>query len=182
MEESNAKIRAFVAIDIPEELKDSLLSINLDRKMFRMVSRDNLHITLFFLGNITSRQIEIVEGIIGRLLLSPFRISIVGIDVFTRSRPRVIYAKIAEGAQALSGLYNAMKGEIGACCKIEEREFVPHLTIARAKGIKRGGFEVIEKYSEKEFGAFECREIKLKRSVLSSSGPTYSDLFVKELS
>ena len=65
----------------------------------------------------------------------------------------------------------------------EKRAFSAHLTVARVRSPR--GIEklapVLEKYKNADFGALPVAEIKLKRSVLSREGPTYSDMEVVKL-
>jgi len=182
---TGSKTRAFIAVEIPEQIRLGLASIVI-KQNFRIVKPENIHITLFFLGSITDEQIEAVKRVMYGIDMHKFIISIKGIGAFTPRAPRVIFAQIEQGSEALSGMFERMRDEISKYCKIESREFIPHITIARSTIIdsaSKGAIgELMHDYKDHDFGSFECNGIVLKKSVLSSAGPTYSDLFFKVFS
>ncbi len=65
----------------------------------------------------------------------------------------------------------------------ERRKFSPHVTIARVKRRKNKDKleEVIQQFSNTEFGEVPVNKIILKKSVLTSQGPIYSDILVISL-
>ena len=66
--------------------------------------------------------------------------------------------------------------------KDKRSQFKPHLTIARLnkKKINYKTFEIfknlINENKDSTFGVFKINQIRLKKSVLTPSGPIYSDL------
>jgi 2'-5' RNA ligase len=60
--------------------------------------------------------------------------------------------------------------------KREERPFMPHITLARTReGCSAGAArELIETSKSEEFGEQLMDTLRLKKSVLSPEGPTYS--------
>jgi len=64
----------------------------------------------------------------------------------------------------------------------KRKEFKAHLTIGRlrSKNINYNNFNIFKKLIHEnknlEFGTFKINEVKLKKSVLTPKGPTYSDL------
>ncbi|MCL4373788.1 MAG: RNA 2',3'-cyclic phosphodiesterase [Candidatus Marsarchaeota archaeon] len=185
MEGSGGTIRAFIAIDVPKQIRQDIASLLSGLNGFRPVDEANMHITLFFLGDITSEQVECVKAVMDRASFAPFDISINGVGAFTASMPRVLFVGISQGSDKIKGVFHGMQGGIAECCDIEERDFVPHITIARARDVHssaRAAKEFIEKYSSRDFGQFLCNAIALKKSVLTSSGPEYTDLYVKAFS
>lgn len=188
MSEQNEKTRAFIAVDLPEEIKSKILetSSTLDPVALRAVGSDQLHITLFFLDNVDGRQIDGVKSALSKLDERRFEVSLGGVGTFDISRPRVLFANVTKGYENLLGVYSRLFGDLEVLrIKMEDREFSPHVTIARLKhaGPKEIGAarKAVEDFARKEFGGFVCSSIKLKRSELTSKGPIYTDLFVKEL-
>lgn len=116
-----------------------------------------------------------------------FEVSLNGIGTFDLSRPRVLFVNIVKGYEALRQIYSDLFGDIAALnIKMEEREFSPHVTVARLKGFGAKEMDsarkAVEEHSHQDFGSFLCSSIKLKQSVLTDRGPVYTDLFTKELS
>ena len=64
----------------------------------------------------------------------------------------------------------------------KRKEFKAYLTIGRlkSKNINYNNFNIFKKLIHEnknlEFGTFKINEVKLKKSVLTPKGPTYSDL------
>ncbi|MGC8652046.1 MAG: RNA 2',3'-cyclic phosphodiesterase [Candidatus Micrarchaeia archaeon] len=178
-------MRAFIAIEVPEQIRQRIASLGAGLGGFRSVGQENMHITLFFLGSITFEQMQSVKSAMDKLAIQPFAIEVSGVGSFTQSVPRVLFAKISQGAENIIGIFRIMRSEIAACCKIEDRELVPHITIARARNASMGfkeATEFISRYKDYNFGRFQCDAITLKKSVLSSKGPEYANLYVRELS
>ncbi|MGC8669857.1 MAG: RNA 2',3'-cyclic phosphodiesterase [Candidatus Micrarchaeia archaeon] len=171
--------RSFIAIDIPESIKEKFKSISIDQSL-RKVSIENIHITLLFLGNVPEARIKDVIAVLDSLNTESFDISIKGLGTFDGSMPRVLFAKIAAN-EKLEEIYGILYSKLESICTLEKRGFIPHVTIARSKGHEgsRQIKDLVEKYGNTEFGIFKCNSVKLKKSLLSASGPVYSDLFVK---
>ncbi len=107
---------------------------------FRLVSNENLHLTLKFLGDVSGEQVEAVrEGYQelseSRLLSSPQRIVFDVLGAFSSwKRPRVIWLGSSARCEELiefSRKADSLFQEIGFVS--EEREYKPHVTIARSR-------------------------------------------------
>ncbi|MEM1714089.1 MAG: RNA 2',3'-cyclic phosphodiesterase, partial [Desulfurococcaceae archaeon] len=103
-----------------------------------------------------------------------------GIGVFPNmSRPRVIWAGVSEGADRLIDLakiIEAIVRKIGI--PPDKEEFVPHITIARVKGLRNIDklIKAIYNFTNIDFGVSEITGIYVKKSVLTPRGPIYSNL------
>jgi 2'-5' RNA ligase len=65
----------------------------------------------------------------------------------------------------------------------ESRPFTPHITVARVKsgtGIE-SAVRLIEESEGMEFGSFQVKDIRLKKSTLTPTGAIYEDLGVVSL-
>ena len=80
----------------------------------------------------------------------------------------------------LLGNYNLINNKLKDSNIQKYQRFVPHLTIARVKKCEDNKYiqEVIEKYKNIIFGQEKINKIKLKKSILTSNGPIYSNLHV----
>ncbi|MGC8687334.1 MAG: RNA 2',3'-cyclic phosphodiesterase [Candidatus Micrarchaeia archaeon] len=178
-------VRSFIAVDLPDDVKNKISGFYSVLKGLdvRSVRWENLHITIMFLGNINNEQLDAARSAIENIEAQKFLIELRGIGAFSLSNPRVLFINIKEGAGRLRDIYSKLAGRLSDSIHIEEREFVPHLTIARAGPAKDRAkiASIIDSYSDYEFGSFECNAITLKASKLTSAGPFYRDLFLKEL-
>ena len=61
-------MRTFIAIDLPQPLKENIDQIQTDLKQcdlsFKWVKAENIHLTLKFLGNIEEKQLDDIKKII----------------------------------------------------------------------------------------------------------------------
>ncbi len=134
-------IRVFVALEmdnriqirldeIQEELKKSGVSI-------RWVKPENIHLTLKFLGQITSGQTEQIKRALGKTAKTkkPFFISLGKLGAFPRPEyPRVIWVGIEEGNKKTVQLNKELETHLQMLgFTPEAREFIPHLTLGRIR-------------------------------------------------
>jgi len=175
---SEAK-RLFLAINLPEEIKNEIysqFSSNLPLKECKVVDKGNLHITLKFIGYMGEEGIEELKEKINGIEFPKFE---AGLENFGSFRNRVVWVGVGKGSDEISKL----AAEVNNVLKTQEERFHPHVTIARNKFLKREQLDhIIETLGKKEFGkSFEVESIDLMESELSQKGPKYSLLFKKEL-
>ena len=168
-------MRVFICIEIPEEIKNSIASVQntLEQSNIRMVDKNILHITLNFLGNFKEGDIPKLYQKLSKINFKGFMISLRGVDVFRNGKTDgIIFIQIFDGKNDLERLSEI----INDCLEIKNKEdFVPHVTIARVKE----SYEIwnkIEAYKNKYFGEFFVTSIKIKNSTLTNEGPIYKDL------
>ncbi len=167
-------MRSFIAIELPEPIRDELAKVQeeLPRDGIKLVGKENLHLTLKFLGEIDGKKVEEVRGVLKTVSFDPFLINVHGIGVFPNERHvQVIWAgaKGKELELLADNVNNALARECG------QEPFKGHITIARVKR-KLDLQSFLEKYAHTDFGAFECTDFMLKESVLTASGPHYSKI------
>jgi 2'-5' RNA ligase len=176
-------MRTFVAIDLSPEIKDQLgdlvNSLRLLARNIKWVARENYHLTLKFLGEISDSQAETVRTVIEEVLKrhQQFLLIMKGTGSFPpgQNRMRVIWAGVAEG-KALLGLQQDLEESLSKKgFPREDRPFSPHLTIGRAKVPENQERlrKELEKCSQKEFGSMSVREITFFQSILHPEGPEY---------
>lgn len=178
-------LRVFIAVDFQEgeakrrviDVQEALSETGADLKL---VEPENLHITLRFLGEIEKDLIDRIKLELSTIRFQPFNIQFEGIGVFPDlKRINVIWIGIVKGNIELLDLYGRINQALARCgLPPERRGFSPHLTIARVRSgrnIERLSRRIIE-LRELEIGGFEVDSFKLKRSILTPSGPIYSTL------
>ena len=109
-----------------------------------------------------------------------FDLALEGAGAFPNVRsPRVIWIGTdPAGGQKLVSLAGTVRGVIPKSIQTEKRPLTPHVTALRVKGRIPGAKEILNRYERNRFGSYTVQEIKLKKSVLSPAGPTYSDILV----
>jgi RNA 2',3'-cyclic 3'-phosphodiesterase len=179
------QIRSFVSIDIDDEqilskvesIMSSLSSLGGDLKP---VERENIHLTLKFLGNLGPAKLSEVKSALGRVKFEPFSLEIKGAGAFPNlKRMNVIWVGIGDGWSLAQQIFEQTERVLHeAGFSRETRPFSPHITIARVRsGRKRDEVAAfLEHLADESFGTFNADRVRLKQSVLSPSGPTYSTL------
>ncbi len=184
-------VRAFIAVEIEDrttltniiKVRDTLTSLGLDVKP---VEDENLHITIRFLGEISTHTIEGIKKILSSIpsIMKSFSVTIKGIGAFPSVvRPRVIWVGITDGADELTLIRNTIDKEINRVRLNEvhrdQHGFSPHITLARVRSFKN--IERFQKlyneYQDYLFGISPVTSIKLKQSILTPQGPIYRDIF-----
>jgi 2'-5' RNA ligase len=183
-------VRSFVAVDIEaqdvvrkiEEVQREVLKLGLDIKL---VERENLHLTLRFLGEVPQSNVDAAIRALAQLRFSKFQIGLADVGVFPDlSRPRVLWIGVSQGVEKLRELADAVRKAVDRYAEHrEDREFTPHLTIGRVKSGRNIDKlrELLGRYRGVEFGVVTVDKVKLKKSTLTPRGPIYSDLFVLTL-
>jgi RNA 2',3'-cyclic 3'-phosphodiesterase len=182
-------LRAFVAVEVPERVVDSLgefqKEISATGADVKLVERENLHLNLKFLGEISEAQAAEVQSRLGRLSQRGGNVAVRGVGAFpSQSRPRVVWAGVAREHEALlTPIAQEVIGVLEGIGESDDRPFRAHITLGRVRSSRnlQALGELLRQNSEKEFGAFTMSEIKLKSSALTPSGPVYKDMGVFRL-
>jgi 2'-5' RNA ligase len=171
--------RVFIAVNIPNKVKEeiSVLLESIQKEKYRIVKKENMHITLCFLGNISKRKIEeLREGMQTLSSIEKFEIELNGIGHFNE---RVIWLGTGKGTEEINFLAKKTCESID----ILSENFHSHITLARNKGARKEEVkELVEKLRENNFKkTVKITSIELMESILHKSGPEYKILFKIDL-
>lgn len=175
-------IRLFVALEIPQPVKDRLIEIRKsvcdDEIKFRWEPEEKFHITLKFIGDINEKFLEQIKS---DLLFLENHKKLEGIVrqfgfFFRDGIPSILWAslelvpevnKIVAELEDLFTKYGIQK---------EKRKFKPHLTLLRIK--KDPGKDFINSFKAVNFEPliFQSDKIILFQSELTKSGSKYYEL------
>jgi 2'-5' RNA ligase len=174
-------MRAFIAIDLPENIRAILRR---KQASFRSASSDarwaqpeGIHLTLKFLGEVSDGKVsEVCESLkkLGRF--EAFTMGLKGFGFFPDARrPRVFWVGV-EALASLSRLAEQVEEAMG-CIGFarEERAFRPHLTMARFRVPRPQPAlqTLLVQQGDQEIGNFEVSEFFLFESKLSPHGAEY---------
>lgn len=175
-------IRAFVAVKVSGEVADALENFLAELRplaRIRWVRREQFHITLKFLGELSREVIEQVkESLEGMKYFEPFVVGLDHVGAFPNlSSPRVLWLGGESGALELGRLAREVDECLSEECGLERevRRFRAHMTLARLRD-SRLPEELVRKLGEVPSMEFECSELYLMRSQLTPRGPIYSQL------
>jgi 2'-5' RNA ligase len=134
-------MRTFVAVFPPPELREGLFRAARDlptSKDFRLIGPEKLHLTLKFLGDVAEDDLDRVAQALGRLRgrHEPFEVSTSGFGAFpSEKRARILWAGVGEGSGPLRAVAQSVENLLEpAGFGREQRPYVPHLTLGRARG------------------------------------------------
>lgn len=176
-------MRTFIAIEIRNEIVlNAITKIQSEFKLKATpVSKQNMHFTLFFLGEISQDIVENVKQVLSHLSFQPMQVKFTHIGVFPNSKfPKIIWIGVDEvGSKQLMEVAAQVEKRLAPIGFRPDKPFKPHMTIFRIKTKNDGDIaKILEKYKYVELGQETITEIKLKQSILTSNGPIYSDLQV----
>lgn len=188
MTHQDDSIRAFIAISLPGGVQRFLAGLQSDLKNRGITGSwpraDSMHLTLRFLGNIPSDQIE---GIRESMLKaaqnsSPCILGASGIGVFPSvKKPRVIWSGIKGETHSLERIHRELEAALfrSIGLKKENRRFAPHFTLARVKKPvhPREMIQIMQAYQKTSSPEFKAGDIKLFKSELGPSGAQHALLF-----
>jgi len=180
--------RIFIAINLPEDIKKRLADYRLKWPELpcRWTKRENLHITLIFLGYLNDEEIlDIIKTTqevasqsssfsinLNRIIYGP-----------PKKPPRMVWAE-GEKSQELANLQNDLENALASSeTSINEnsgeiRPYSPHITLGR---IKTWEFRQVEKEERPEISEeisliFPVESIEVMKSQLKRTGPEYAIL------
>jgi 2'-5' RNA ligase len=176
-------VRLFLAIPVPEEAKRALTAAQRQVEsgapgFFRWTREDQIHLTLYFLGEMESEQ-PVIEAV-GQVAQPKFELEIQGLVVLPEPHvPRILAAGTAGDVQPLRSLQRKLADTVFPIAAFKEtRGFSPHVTFGRlkqgmpgnAKALKRtlaaldppksdrftvGNFELVQSRTEQQGATYE---------------------------
>jgi 2'-5' RNA ligase len=173
--------RAFISVDLPELDAIKALAEELRRTgaALKLVDPARIHLTLKFLGpteeSLVPKIVEVMRQSVAGV--RPFTVRLVGTGAFPNlNRINVLWVGM-EGADPLVEIARRLEaGTETLGYPKEGRDFSPHVTIARVKD--RRGLDavrrVLEAHARDAFGQVLVDRIRLKKSILTPTGPVYS--------
>lgn len=183
-------IRSFIAISLPQKIKEQLENISQNLKgqfpcsnsKISWVKPKSIHLTLKFLGYINKSQVDSIVTKLDEIAqdTKAFNITIEGLGVFPNlSHPRVIWVGIKEGEKGICLLQRQVEAKMADLgFPMEKKEFSAHFTLGRVKSVKSRSvisraFHAIE---DQYIGIMRVDHINLMKSTLLSQGAEYETL------
>lgn len=190
-------MRVFIAMDVKDE--GSIANMLKVQREFtnlvlnaKPVSKEQLHFTLLFLGEIDSSMLERVKERLSKMIFEPVNVVYRGVGAFPSMRhPRIIWVGVDPNTTSkLIDIARGVEDRLEPLGFKSDKQFTPHITLLRVKegnSSRRsrrsedlGGDALataICKHSSTYFGSDTLDEIKVKKSDLMREGPIYTDMF-----
>ena len=175
-------MRLFVAVEIDDALKDKIVGLQTKvlEPAVKLVERQNLHITLVFLGNVPDEQVLKIQTALREVKMAPFDVEIGGVGTFPSSGRR-INAVWVDCKGPLAELAAKIDEALKPLGFTRDKTFVSHLTIGRVKRRPERLHAVVEGLKAIPIGRQRIDRFVLKRSTLTPKGPVYEDVEIYKL-
>lgn len=182
-------MRAFVALEISGRVAEALAAFQKSLPStgadVKLVERENLHLNLKFLGEISESQASEVGLRLKRISVPGAEVDVRGAGAFpSSSRPRVVWAGMAREHEGLVvPIADEVERLLQGIGERDDRPYRPHITLGRVRSFRnlKPLEELLLENSDREFGLIKLAEVKLKSSQLTPGGPVYTDLGVYPL-
>ncbi len=175
-------MRTFVAAEISDEkVLNSIAKLQSEIKInAKPVSKQNMHFTLLFLGEISDEMAKKVMESLNMVSFSPIEVNLAEVGAFPNTRfPRVVWIGVDQGAaKSLSELAKQVEEKLFPLGFRSDKPFKPHLTIFRIKERRSDISGELSRFKTSSVGLQVISELKFKKSILTPEGPIYSDLQV----
>ena len=186
-------LRLFIAVAVPGE------TVSVARRVVarlrgtgidaRWVEPANLHLTLWFLGDVAAEEIPAICRSMDRAgtAVGPIDLEIAGAGAFpSAAQPRTVWLGVRRGAEALARLHGALADELEPLGFLpEERRYRPHVTLGRVRhgdpaATARLATELAT-LADVPAGATGIDTVELHASTRGRDGPQYECLHVADL-
>jgi len=183
-------MRLFIAIDLPESVRAALAQQQTELQAAlgkagrelgaRWTNPAGIHLTLKFLGHVQDDRVQQISEVLAQLGgFDPFPVEVKGFGCFPNlARPRVLWAGV-EAPPALAQLAARVEDSMEKLgFAREEREFNPHLTLARFKNPRPQTTlgAMVEERRDLSLGRFDVADYFLYESKLHPTGAEYRKL------
>jgi len=169
-------VRLFVGVELPEDVRERLVSLCAGVPGARWVPPENLHLTLRFIGEVAGGEADDIYHALAQVRPRIFNLTLSGVGHFeTGGEVRQLWVGVERNAElmALRGRVESALVRIGV--EPEKRRFMPHVTLARLKDtpVHRVS-SFLAHHSLFRAGPITIDHFTLFSSFLQSSGSIYT--------
>ena len=167
-------MRLFVGIALPDEVARSLAALQAGVPGARWMTREQLHLTLRFIGEADGRTAAAIDDALATISAPPFTLELKGVGLFGGKRPHTLWAGVAAN-EALFHLQRKIESALQRIgLEADRRKYTPHVSLARLKGTPNG--HVIDFLADHALYAsvpFAVNGFILYSSLLTPNGSIY---------
>ena len=167
--------RLFVAVTLPDTVRQLLIERQTELSGMRWASPDNL-LTLRFIGEVPQARVSAIKAGLKMISGNVFTLQVKGLGYFDKRPQAVVWAGVEESVSLL-----ALKKQVDdalalhAGLKAPDGRFSPHITLGRAKRADRAALKnFTAKYGDATTAAFKVESFTLFSSVLAPGGAVHT--------
>ncbi len=180
-------IRTFIAIEIPEEIKEALgrlqQRLRAAEVKVRWVNPQNIHLTTKFLGDVNDSDVpKVCEVVKQAATQTPaFELEVAGLGAFPpKGAPHILWVGLQGGIETLARFVEEVDGALADELGIrpERRKYHPHLTLGRVKSTRNTDRlkALMTECEPVELGTFSAESVTLFMSELTSEGAIHTPM------
>ncbi len=168
-------MRLFLAIQVPDEVIDEAVPLQMGLPGARWTEPDQMHLTLRFVGDADGVQYQDIGHAMRRIRHEPFDVELTGLGVFPpKGAARTLWLGVAQSERlaALQRKVDMAVTRLGF--KSTRKRWIPHVTLARLGGTPSSRLgNYIAGNAMVRLPAFEATGFSLYTSTLHPSGSIY---------
>ncbi len=173
-------MRLFLAVDIPDSQRDDLARLCRGVETARWTDPAQLHCTLRFLGELQEGRLPELKAALTTVRRPDFACRVRGVGCFppvSAGRPaRVLWAAL-EPRGELAALKQSLDQALEAFGPDEDRDFTPHITLARLKNAAPQAVAGwLQRHANLSLPEFSLRDFALYASELKPEGALHQVL------
>ena len=166
-------MRLFIALDLPESVRERLGMMACGLPGARWVPPEQLHLTLHFIGEVDGAMMRTIQGALARISRPALQLCLQGVGAFPLrgKSPHTLWVGV-EKSEALLTLHGKVESAlVRAGCHPEQRKYAPHITLARLKNTPAKRLnEFLGLHMPLVLPEIPVNRFRLYSSVLSSKG------------
>jgi RNA 2',3'-cyclic 3'-phosphodiesterase len=188
--EETEGLRLFVAVTLPAAVNEAVMKAQdtlrraAPENQVRWSRRDQLHLTLRFLGDVEAERLSALTEALQHCgqQFAPLHLRAEDIGFFPDARrPHVVWVGVQEAQDQLRRLQAAVQAATAPfTTEKPEQHFTGHVTFGRFKGLRRPDADAIvtlaKQAAQRPFGQWVANEIEIIQSELSPKGAQYTTL------
>ncbi|MGN6516366.1 MAG: RNA 2',3'-cyclic phosphodiesterase [Rhizomicrobium sp.] len=163
-----------MALAIPDSAMQGLFLIQAGIPGARWQTREQLHLTLRFIGEVDGREANDIDDALSAIAAPRFTVALKGVGEFGGKKPHAVWAGIND-PQAVGHLNRKIETALQRIgMEADERKFTPHVTLARLRAAPLG--KVMDWLADHALYAgppFEVSSFALFSSTLTPNGSVY---------
>jgi RNA 2',3'-cyclic 3'-phosphodiesterase len=174
--------RLFIALELPENIKAALASLGQGGIRVRWIPREQIHLTLAFIGELPTDQYRLLNKILDQVEFYPFEGRVGDLGFFGKeSHPRVLWVAL-DGGEDLYKLQQEIIQQLKRHnIPFDAKNFKPHITLGRAReerSPKSSARELIQNFLQQgiylDHSTFQINSFTLFSSKLTPDGSVYT--------
>lgn len=168
--------RLFVAIEVPDAVRQLLADQQKGLSGVRWTSPENLHLTVRFIGEAASAQASAIKTGLRSVCAERFSLLVAGLGFFDKRPQAVVWAGVEKSAglaELRRQVNEALENYAGL--KAPDGGFSPHITLGRAKQADRKALRAFTSTDGAALKAeFAVKSFTLFSSVLAPGGAVHT--------